>query len=52
VKPGYGAGILLFDAQRLTRSQIRERWKAGEYGPPGERPRADHVDGWLKLLGK
>jgi hypothetical protein len=52
MRVGYGAGYLLADAQRLTREEIRARWKAGEYGPPGERPRAEWVDFSLKMLGK
>jgi hypothetical protein len=52
LKPGHGAGLLLYDAQRLTREAIREKWKRGDYGAPGERPRADYVDQWLKFLNK
>jgi hypothetical protein len=52
MKPGQGAGMLLADAQRLTRAQIREKWLAGDYGKPGERPRPEWVDFSLKMQGK
>ena len=53
MRPGQGAGHLLADiAKGLTREAIRERWKAGEYGAPGERPRADYVNEWLKFHGR
>jgi hypothetical protein len=52
MKVGHGAGILLYDAQHLTRAQIRERWLRGDYGAPGERPRPEWVDASLKFVGK
>jgi hypothetical protein len=53
MRPGEGAGYLLADiAAGKTRSQIREKWLAGDYGDKSERPRGDYVDGWLKLANR
>jgi len=53
-KPEQGAGKLLHDIwnTRLTRDEIRARYKAGEYGKGAERLRGDFVAGYLELAGK
>ena len=35
-----------------SRERTREKWTAGDYGQPGLRPCAKHVDGWLTLAGR
>jgi hypothetical protein len=54
VDAGKGAGKLLHDIYntRLTRDEIRARYKAGNYGKANERLRGDYVAGYLKLAGK
>lgn len=52
MKPGEGAGALLADCWTLSRAEIRRKWLAGDYGPEGERPRAEWVDFSLRQFGK
>jgi DNA modification methylase len=51
---GEGAGKLLHDIYntRLTRDEIRARYKAGDYGKANERLRGDYVAEYLRLAGK
>lgn len=45
--------MCLFDiSQNVPTDTIRERWKSGAYGKPGERPRGEYVKGWLSIAGR
>jgi len=48
MKVGEGAGKWLGDWHNgESLEKMRERWKAGEYGPPGNRPSAKMIRQWI-----
>lgn len=50
MKVGHGNAHFIADAHdsRLTLDDIRERWRAGDYG----KVRTDYAQGWLRLAGR
>ena len=53
MSPGHGAALCLFDISEGVATQaIKRRWKDGNYGKAGERPRGEYVAGWLQMAGR
>ncbi|CAB5223123.1 hypothetical protein UFOVP368_62 [uncultured Caudovirales phage] len=50
MKAGWGNGTFIADAHnpKLSLDDIRNRWKAGDYG----KPRADFANEWLRLANR
>jgi hypothetical protein len=51
MKVGEGAAYCLYDiGNGISQAELTKRWKSGAYGPKGERPRAEYVAEWWKIM--